>query len=284
MEKAMWIDCGTSFSADDGFNRVYFGHETCQYLLPAAADACESARAFLDKGMRVTLMTPFLTDAGITATLHLVEALLAVSESLEVACSDWGLLYSLAKRKMATPVVGRLLSGQPVDPRLQRIVNQTQPEQEPMLVEDLNGDSCLLLKKEHSAILATHCRSVWVNTPLAHALLTRWGISRCEVSNTIQGLELQHLPGIAYSLHVSEAIVSVMRWCPKAPENLNGQRFCNPPDCGGSTIRWAFPSMQSDFFRRDNALYYKADSVPLNFAALPIDRLVYRNLSGAPAG
>ncbi|MFC1482220.1 hypothetical protein ACFL51_00280 [Myxococcota bacterium] len=89
-----------------GVDRVYFGAETCERMLPdtqqlrAALCVAESnERAF-------TFVTPFLTDGGLDRVLGLLPDL---PPNTEVVCNDWGTLLAVRERSL-TPVLGRLLN------------------------------------------------------------------------------------------------------------------------------------------------------------------------------
>ena len=59
---------------DGPCDRVYFGHEFCQRLLPSAGDVTAAARSAAERGRAFTLVTPFVSNAGLARVRELVPA------------------------------------------------------------------------------------------------------------------------------------------------------------------------------------------------------------------
>ncbi len=165
MEQAHWIDWQQETCDTMQAGRFYFGHETCRQLLPSPPRACELAKRCRDRGIPVTLVTPFLTNCGFRTTLELITRLLAVVETLEVVCSDWGLLYYLASQKLGTPVIGRLLAAQATDPRIMRMLDGQSAVERPRVIRHLDGTACQLRRRCPSASLTGHYRGCWLDKP-----------------------------------------------------------------------------------------------------------------------
>jgi hypothetical protein len=272
LEQAVWVDCRAPMAADLAASRVYFGHETCERLLPAAGAIAGWAKSALDRGVALTLVTPWLTNAGLDRARRLIECLLAIDGRLEVVCSDWGLLDVLAGEQAATPVVGRLLAARPADPRLMRMFAGGRER----TLTHLDGTECRLKYQPPSAGLARHYRGCWLDRPELISWFLSRGVRRAEIDNTGQGIELVRHPGWWWSLHAPEVLVAVMRQCPGAGEDFNAQAACPSTRCVAPVVPWSVPGYPVALQRRQNALYYQWPHLPANLEGLPIDRIVRR--------
>ncbi len=276
IEHAQWYEGLRQDGHFPDAERLYFGHETCEHLLPSPAVAL----SFLDRlgqgsGTKVSLVTPFLSPQGLKKTLALVELMRERLGELEVICSDWGLVHHLARHRLAEPVVGRLLVAQITDPCIGRFVDQHPSSQAARQVRHLDGTDCRLQAKLASDPLRSHYRSCWTDKPEALALLSHCGVRRCEISNVLQGIELTSQSGLRYSLHLPEVLVTLMRRCPGHGEDFARRAPC-PCEGGdaGSTVRWLHAALPVELYRRDNALYYHWPTCPANLCDLPVDRIV----------
>jgi hypothetical protein len=272
LEQAQWADWNAPPPAVVGVDRLYFGHETCERLLPAPEAACDWARAAGDRGYALTLVTPFLTNTGIERARRLIGCLAAVDARFEVVCSDWGLLHVLASEKTAVPVLGRLLVARPADPRLARMFHPAAGRE----VTHLDGTACRLEYRAPTAEAAHHYRGSRLDDPDLIAWLATLGVRRAEVDHTPHGLELHPAPGFAYSLHTPEVLLAAMRRCPGTGEDLSARHACPPGECATNPVPWIAPGFPVPLTRRQNALYYASPGLPENLAALPIDRIVTR--------
>ncbi|MBF0317467.1 MAG: hypothetical protein HQL04_04770 [Nitrospirae bacterium] len=277
MEHACWIDYRQdgSLPLPEHVKRVYLGHETCQERLPSVDELHRLSKTLKRRDVSITLVTPFLTNEGITRVYQLIDCLLSVLDTVEVVCSDWGLLYYLIENGLCTPIISRLLSSQLTDPRIIRVFQSMQPPAEVKKVQHIDGAQCVLKYTPPSSDLVSHYRSSWIDKDNVIAYLISRGIYRCEISNVAQGVELRTVKGWSYSLHVPDVLVAVMRRCPDEREDFN-----TPPDCLSGTClkgirkRWHFPNFPVEFFRCDNALYYRRHTLPENLTLLPVNRIV----------
>jgi hypothetical protein len=279
MEKALWYDwrgCDRPLPKAD---RIYYGHETCEHLLPSRRRVqAFAARLAQSPETRLSLVTPFLSDKGLRRALVLIDSLLAHMGELEVVCSDWGLVHELSRERRVTLVLGRLLTAQITDPRIPRLLEKSHPETTLRETRQVDGTRCALKPGCASASLGRHYRSCWVDKPEAVALLTRYGIGRCELSNAAQGIELT-FSGMRYTLHMPEVLVAVMRSCPGRNEDFNRPLAacpCSRHWAGGQEVAWSHATLPMELFRRDNALYYHWSAMPADLHHLPVDRLTER--------
>lgn len=270
LEQARWISWTDPVDRDLPPGRLYLGEETCQRRMPPS----ESLRPWLARAARsarpVTLVTPPLSERGLTRAEELVDTAVAELGGCEVVCNDWGLLRRLGSRPGVVLAAGRLLAGQQVDPRLGRMFHADRPRR---TVTHLDGTRCLLQPVLPKEALADHLRRPSLDRPLPLELLERMGARRVEVSNPVQGLEIQSAGALAWTLVLPEVLVAVRRACPLGPADLEAPcpAQADPRCCPEETWRHeTIPEM----VRRGNALYYRNTTLPANLDLLPVDRIV----------
>jgi hypothetical protein len=105
------------------FTRCAFGTEFCEHLLPSAESLAASLSAARTRGLEFTLLTPYVTDAGIRQLRGLFDA---APEGTEVVFNDWGVLNVLRREFPGlVPVQGRLLHKSLRDPRVMGVYGET---------------------------------------------------------------------------------------------------------------------------------------------------------------
>lgn len=99
--------------------RLYFGQEFCDRALPGEDEVASALSKAGEKGLKFTLVTPYLSERGLGRAEKLLAGLESLSPFSEVVCNDWGLIY-LIRKKYSTlvPVMGRLLNKAFRDPRI----------------------------------------------------------------------------------------------------------------------------------------------------------------------
>ncbi|MGM5482210.1 MAG: radical SAM protein [Nanobdellota archaeon] len=85
-------------------DRVYFGSEFCERLLPSNA----MLKKVKEKNEKITFVTPPLTDIGIEKVLDLINVL---DTKDEIMINDWG-LYETIKKKDNPLIFGRILGAE----------------------------------------------------------------------------------------------------------------------------------------------------------------------------
>src|SRR5437016_2655742 len=88
------------------FNRCVYGNEFCEHLIPKTKQLEAVRAAACDEGLPLTLLTPYVSDAGIESLKPLFE-LLSTNDESEVVFNDWGVLNLLRRAfPKLTPVQG----------------------------------------------------------------------------------------------------------------------------------------------------------------------------------
>lgn len=102
--------------AGRSLNRIHYGNEFCERLLPHSAQLERVVEWSTARGLAITLLTPMLADRGIGQLPRLLQRL---PEQSEVVVNDWGVLRLLREQyPRLQPVAGRQMVKMIKDPRL----------------------------------------------------------------------------------------------------------------------------------------------------------------------
>jgi len=275
MEQAVWIDWRKIEIAPSGAQRIYFGHETCANLLPDIHSAKALAHRCLEAGKAATLVTPFVSDEAFDYAVRLINVLCDILGTLELISSDWGILNTFCGHNRVTPVIGRLLTAQPTDPRIMRLLSAE--ESLSNTTTGQAGKTAQPVKKmPASAMLKNHFRKLWLDRPHVQQYLMGKGICRAEISFPSQGICVSPISKWSYSLHVSDVIVAVMACCEGNPAGASSSRCAASAECTGNTYQWSHPSFAQPFYRSGNGIYYRPQIKADEQFPSAIDRTVYK--------
>jgi len=213
--------------------RIYFGHETCEKLLPTFDEIGGLLEISEKRGLGLTFVTPFLTEQGMEKVLLFLEKLQsAMPRSGEIVTSDWGLIHQISKNNIWTPVVSRLIAGQQVDFRL---VNTTE-RSSPAMLHHLS--SCTLMKNRTAE------------------LFRQLGVHRFELSNVFQPMTLAGDQPFRCSLHVPFVPLTIFRTCPEGLDFNRIKKPCHMNHCSQNRQRWQYRYSKHAIYCLHNALYY----------------------------
>jgi collagenase-like PrtC family protease len=101
------------------FDRIYFGNEFCEFLLPSVEQLANVLEFAARSGVEFTLMTPPCAENCLEKCERLIETLPA---NAEVVFNDWGLPQAI-RDAGKTPVHGRLLCKARKPPKANRFQN-----------------------------------------------------------------------------------------------------------------------------------------------------------------
>lgn len=109
IEKALQCRNIKSIQGIKGFQRVYYGEEFCERLLPKPNELKKILQDVRHMGKSFSLITPFSTDKGISALRGLFKVL---SPQDEIVVNDYGVL-NMVNEEFGNPVfIGRILGKQ----------------------------------------------------------------------------------------------------------------------------------------------------------------------------
>jgi hypothetical protein len=267
MENATWLDWDDLDEVRLPPGRVYLGCETCEGMLPDIQRMAACLGAVVASGRQVSLVTPLVTDAGLDRITALLDAFASAARPLEVVCNDWGVLEAVRQYDYCTPVIGRLLSRQSTDPRWASISAGKEQKQFEKEVLHLDGTVAHLTYRPPSEALLRHLRRPAVMDRSVLDFLSTLGVNRFEVSNPLQGLELDVPDGWHVSLHLPRVIVAVQR-CPDA----------GSASCGAACIRTARrvddPAFPVPLYMSPCEVFYQNEDLTGIMTDRGIDRIV----------
>ncbi len=242
--------------------RIYFGAEFCQWRLPSPK-TLSNALAAADKiGSPFTLLTPWVTDAGIKKLGKLFSVLRDEAPKSEVVINDMGALVLLCDEfPELSPVLGRVLIRQRRCPRVPGIINNLPPEGREIYMRAGAED------------------------PVSAKLLRRYKIRRMELDYPLQGLEIDlRETRLKASVYTPYAFVTLTRYCPASFDGRMWQAFsrsgCRLKGCNKNILELngpahpGRPASDTPLLMRGNAQFVVNPCLP---AMLPdgIDRITY---------
>jgi collagenase-like PrtC family protease len=191
IERAVFVPDLDRLPAGEAFDRLYLGSEFCRWRLPSPAQLGAALEAAASRGAALSLVTPFLDEAGLAQAVALVRALPEDGRA-EVVANDPGLLEAvLTLGWRGALVAGRLMTKQRRGPGVQDPVDAT-PE-----------------------ALAALAGSALDSAPLVAWLGEVYGVRRFEIDDIAQGPAVPPLPdGVRLSLYRPWVLVTATRNCP----------------------------------------------------------------------
>ena len=256
MEKALYaLSLKDIKSAAGKYSRVYFGAEFCQWRMPSPAVSLKAFDAAREAGVGFTLMTPWVTDAGLRKVAAVLKMLAASGdEKFEVVVNDLGVLTLLKEEYPGlTPVLGRLLVKQKRCPRVPGIMEG---------LPDAGREVYLSAGTEDKSTMR---------------LLRGYGVKRVELDNPLQGLEAD-LKGVRMkgSIYTPYAYVTTTRNCPASFDGTGWQAYdgCKLKGCMQNVLVLANPAHEGRLLMRGNTQFVENYDLPANLKGMGIDRIV----------
>ena len=258
MEKAFYATSLKAIKAiPEGFARVYFGAEFCQWRMPARASVLDAFARAEDKGLGFTLLTPWVTDRGLKRLTGVLGGLadMGAKGAVEVVVNDFGVL-SLMKDEFNNliPVLGRLLTHQKRCPRIPGIISDM-PEA---------GREVYM--------------GAGVEDPVTAKFLKRLGVKRVELDNPLQGVSVDlKVTGLKGSIYTPYAYVTTTRHCPASFDGVSWQAFtgCKAKACTANVISLRNPAHEAAILMRGNTQFVENRELPKGLSKMGIDRVVY---------
>jgi len=256
VEKALYASALKQIKNTKGYTRVYFGAEFCQWRMPSPAAALRAYYISSGLGMKLTLLTPWLTDTGMKRAKAILGKLAdAGAGDIEVVVNDFGMLTVLRMDfPMFTPVLGRLLVKQKRCPRVPGIMDRM---------------------PEPGREVYTH---PGIEDPVTVSFLKRFGIRRVELDSPLQGIEVNLKPlGLKGSIYTPYAYVTTTRHCPSSFDGKSWQAFvgCKLKGCLKNVIELDNPAHEAGILMRGNTQFVENAVLPEGIAGMGIDRIVH---------
>ena len=254
-EKALFISRKENLKyLTDEFQRVYYGDEFCDRLIPSETELKEVMDEVKEKGLSFTFVTPYVTEAGLNKLIKLFSVL---PEKTEVVVNDWGAFRVIKERFSGlVPVLGRLMVKLKRGPRIAGFLDSLPRE------------------------AVDHLKRTNLGVPVYSKFLTDNNISRAEIDNPLQGFDLSDVPKeIKLSLYIPFAYVTTTRFCLTANcDDADKKGIIGVFPCGKECRKYTFyldnPVMNKMLIRRGNTIFYQNTQIPEKIDEFNIDRVV----------
>ena len=224
------------------FTRCAYGNEFCEHLIPAPHQLRAVLTAAGERGMSLTLLTPYVSDAGIELLKPLFEMLSGDGAS-EVVFNDWGVLNLLRREfPRLKPVQGRLMNKSLRDPRVTGVYAASDAP-EPALVS---------LRRSN-----LDCTSYT-------GLLSGLGVDSVELDNLPQGVDLSFTEGaVKANAYVPFGFISTSRVCMAAGIHYDKRDKFQPGaachhECQTHLLEYTYTN--TPLGNRDQKFYLKGNS------------------------
>jgi hypothetical protein len=210
------------------FTRIYYGSETCDFLIPSKSDI--NALQKIHKKLKIdfTIVTPWMTQHNFYLVERMIRYLSTISPFAEIVVNDWGVINLISERyPKFCMIFGRILNRQR---RSNFIADQDVSDVQ--LVEDLKD-----LKKDDRKYL----KASILQNGYATQLLKSINIKRIGLDNAKQGLLLGTSTDIKIDLYYPYVYLTSSSNCFTRSLAMKPFRFertdqCNKP-CLKTKIR-----------------------------------------------
>jgi hypothetical protein len=224
------------------FTGCAFGNEFCEHLLPAPAALEVAINAAQSRNLRFTLLTPYVSNAGIAELRPLLE-LLSKHKGSEVVFNDWGALNLLRREyPLLIPVQGRLLNKSLRDPRVTTMYATAPAPPATLSVLQRSNLDC----------------DSYTN------FLSQLGVRMIEMDNLPQGNDLSFAEnGIGVAVYLPFGFISTSRICLAAglhyrkPDKFQPGAPCRH-ECQTHLLEYTYSN--SPFGNRDQKFYLKGNT------------------------
>lgn len=225
------------------FDRLYFGNECCEHLLPTNEQLEKTLSFSSNANMPLSLVTPFCSDEGIKTVENLISILPPGSE---VVFNDYGVLNIIRDRKMI-PIHGRLLCHSKKDPRV-----MSRPES----------------MKYHR----TH------NIQESYQkFLFSLNVRRIELDNAPQGMDISFINEMSASLYYPFVCSTVTRKCSFYNSSKSSDKYFAASKCGRvcGASQAVLNLENNNILIQGNAHYFTNNKLDAKLLKNGIDRFIY---------
>ncbi|MDP2905029.1 MAG: hypothetical protein Q8O22_01830 [Candidatus Omnitrophota bacterium] len=160
------------------YGRIYFGSETCAFLLPSASDIEKLSVIRKKMGIEFSVVTPYITQGDLASVDNLLNYVNKRFPFTEIVVNDWGVL-NLIRTKYADlrMVLGRILSKQ---------------SRGPLLIEPKAGHPVPVANMRWTDDDIMYFKSSIIQNKYAMQFLKSSGVERFGLDNQKPGFLLDH--------------------------------------------------------------------------------------------
>ena len=269
--------CFETVPNEKEIDRIYFGNEFCDCLIPNLQNVKEVYKYCKAKDIQFSMVMPYITENEISKVDSILKYLSGLHEEIEIVCNDWGTVYIITEKYDGLCiVVGRLLDKMSKDVRISYDDYQ----------KIFDNDSLQYITTSN------------IYAKSYGRFLQKYNIRRIELDCPPQGLKLQQEQNIYnnvnVSLYVPFAFITTGRMCMMRFLNQeNEKKYSLETDCKMSCQRYEqimkkIRNCQFDrnskyvydniqLYRKGNTVFYLASNYKDIIALNPeIDRIIYQ--------
>lgn len=239
----------------ESFDRIYFGEEFCEDLMPSFGRIRSALSTAIKYGMKFTLLTPLCRDESIKKITGMLIRLSDEGFEGEVVLSDWGLLDEVTNKQKDKiswiPVLGRSLTRQKSGPRMIRL-DEIQPD------------------------IVKTARKVPLGAGAFMDFLIQRQIYRLEFDMPLHGIDIRLPDGFHGSIYHPWVFVSLSRICPVKDTVSKRAKRCGH-DCLNLPAKLFHPDMPVPLLVVGRTVYYENPSEIKNIEESGIDRKIHFN-------
>lgn len=258
MEKAIFISKPEHLQyADTNFSRLYFGTEFCERLLQPEGQLNKVLSFARKNDLDFTYVTPYATNFGLKIIEKNVAKISKEINDVEVVVNDWGVLRMLRGCNIK-PVLGRLLSKQKRDARILNLIGKS-PE-----------------------LMIAHFKKSNLEMPIYQDFLIQKGISRVEVDNVFQGIDIDFSPSrLKASIYYPYIYVTTTRRCLINSCDLISKRdvigiYPCSKECQKYTIELEHKIMPKKIILKGNTQFLYNPELPASLEEKGINRTIFQ--------
>jgi len=281
MEKALFITAVKNLkNITPRYNRVYFGNEFCEKLIPQLDKLKEIVAHCSKKNLGFSLVTPYVTNSGLEKLEKLFLWLKSNKINCEVIINDYGVLDLInEKYHILSPVLGRLLTKQKRDPR---ILNLIKRKSEKYRFFKKDNEYNVILEKKIPDALISYFKETNINVPVVQNFLRDYRIARVEIDNLLQGMNLR-IPkrDFCISLYVPYGYITTTRRCSANPFRNEKRFFCRISHCRKECKIYSLKLRNKYLpltYKKGNTIFFKNNRIPSQKELIGkgINRVVYQ--------
>lgn len=256
IEKALFINKISDLPLSLSYDRLYYGHEFCEYLLPSEKEFKQVLDFVIANRLPFTFVTPTISNDKINFLENLIDIVVKKIDLLnkfEIVVNDFGVLNIIHQKKLSNiiTVAGRLMTKQKRDPRIKHINSLSESAKKYYMSFALDSSNNL-------------------------DFIKNFNIKRFELDNVLQGISRQSK--MVSSLYVPYCYISTTKLCfiaqaDKEERYLRKKCKCSA-ECMNYDVHMKNDKMKCNLYLKGNTIFYKNDILDKNLHNSYIDRIV----------
>lgn len=257
IEKAFFINRISDLQKSLVYDRLYYGHEFCEYLLPSENEFKQILDFVIANNLPFTFVTPTISNDKINLLDKLIDSAAekaSILNKFEIVVNDFGVLSLIRQKNIQNTAIaaGRLMTKQKRDPRIKYI-----------------------------SALSESAKNYYMSFSLdsAHNLdfIRDFNIQRFELDNVTQGIIRQSkMPASLYTpfCYISTTKLCYLAQTDKKERYLREKCECFM-ECRNYDVYMKNDKMKTDLYLKGNTIFYRNDVLDKNLHENYIDRIVH---------